>query len=153
MQVIEELLPPPSSTDASYIPPKNCKVPDVPGEAAAPRFESLWPGRVVDLSEPLWKFELCQLLVQQSLGQRLGADLHQVRSARSLQDPDRPLTPVAAEDYLATVPVAVESLHLGVRVAEVLGLPVLSEQPRRVGDSPRELDLVGLLVHLVPQLV
>ena len=54
MQAIEELLPPLVATDTSHIPPQNCEVPDVPGEAAPPRFESLRSLRVVDLPEPLW---------------------------------------------------------------------------------------------------
>eukprot|EP00959_Pyramimonas_sp_CCMP1952_P449699 9416249-Pyramimonas_sp.AAC.1 len=45
MQVVEELLPPPGATDTSHIPPQDCEVPDVPGEATAPRLKSLGPGR------------------------------------------------------------------------------------------------------------
>eukprot|EP00959_Pyramimonas_sp_CCMP1952_P327018 6845381-Pyramimonas_sp.AAC.1 len=103
MQVVKELSPPPGATGASRIPPQNCEIPDVPGKAATPRLESLGSGRVIDLPEPLGELELGELLI---------------RGARALQDPDRPLVPIARKGRLAAVPVAVGSLHLRVRCAE-----------------------------------
>eukprot|EP00959_Pyramimonas_sp_CCMP1952_P400480 8391473-Pyramimonas_sp.AAC.1 len=82
---------PPSSKDASRIPPENCEVPDILSKAAPTYAKSLCTRRIVDVSQLLVQLEVLQLLVHQGQGVGALVQLEQVRLTGPSEDAHWPL--------------------------------------------------------------